>query len=123
MPCLPQGIIGSAGPTDHPAELEEGEDRHEDRSQRLADDVGDGVERHLAGAVGGVVSAAPGDERVRGLVAREGEQERPVPEGEGRDGAAVVHARTVPRGRDALYCPPWTLPIPARPAEPTPPRC
>src|ERR1017187_8535680 len=64
----PFGIVGRAGPTDHPAAHDVGEDGDNDHAEGFAADVGNGIECDLAATMGGGVAQLQGDKGMAGFV-------------------------------------------------------
>jgi hypothetical protein len=63
-------------------------------------DVGQRIERHLPQAVGGRIAAELGEQRVRGLVHGQADDQRDEPE----EGVLPVHRRCPPWLRLGLVC-------------------
>jgi hypothetical protein len=77
--ALPVGIVGSAGPTDHPVGHEVGQDGDGDEADGFAANVGQGIEGNLAAFEGGWVATDFGHKSVGAFVTGGGKQEDYVP--------------------------------------------
>ena len=75
----PFRVIGRAGPPNHPAAQQVGNDGNDDHSHRLALDVGYGIQGDLAATLGGVIAQFQARESMAGFMHGGGEQKRQVP--------------------------------------------
>src|SRR5690349_5145043 len=88
----PGGIERRARPADQLAAHDEAEQRHDHGADRLATNVRERRERHLAAAVRGRIAERVRGRRMRRLVTRRREEEHAVPHERGRE--RLRHGRT-----------------------------
>ena len=79
MTPLPERIVGSTGPADHPGAThpggkQEAGDREDDHAKEGATDVWNGIQGDLAAQRGGAVAADFGYQGVSGFMTRGGEK-------------------------------------------------